>query len=90
MTFGDLLTSGPWVFSGSNWSSTRIFNKDGTFVTKNKPGESGQWRIGAARIDLDYDDGHKNTIALPLNPAGTAGTDRSGKPVTVTLDIRPR
>ena len=75
------------VFSGPNWSSVRIFNKDGTFITKNKPNESGQWRIGTTAVELVYDNGNKNTISLPLNPAGTAGKDHSGKTVTVVLDI---
>ena len=83
----DLLTSGPWQFTGSGWTSERVFNKDGTFFTKDKPGETGRWRIGATAVELTFNDGHKNTITLPLKPSGTTGADRTGKPVVVVLDL---
>ncbi len=88
----DLLVSGPWQISGVSpkgkaWGDVRVFSKDGTFKTIDKPEGRGHWRFddGGGRIILTFADGHKDTISLPLDPKGTAGTDEFGKPTNAVL-----
>ncbi|HVV72079.1 MAG TPA: hypothetical protein VHI52_11385, partial [Verrucomicrobiae bacterium] len=79
------LVSGPWKFTGRSWTVVRIFAKDGTFTSVNQPKEYGTWKIVGAKINLVYQDGHIDTLSLPLDPKGTDAADRVGIPVLAVL-----
>ena len=89
----NLLCSGPWqVYGASNfgsWTRIRIFQKDGTFTTQDVSAESGKWSISDDTITMVFDgNAHIDTISLPLDPKGTAGTDSEKNPTTV-LKVPP-
>src|ERR1700677_2406108 len=78
-----LLISAPWKVSENGGSRIRIFDKDGTFTTKNRPAEHGTWEISGNAVTFTFEaDGHKDTLMLPLDPNGTAGTSQNGRPIS--------
>jgi len=82
------LVSGPWKVAGTEregWSRVRVFNKTGTFQTQGQAGEYGLWKFSGRTVVMSFQDGHKDTIKLPLDPKGTPGTDAPGNPITFTL-----
>ena len=82
-----LLLSGPWKISAPGWTALRIFDKDGTFYTRGKGRQRGQWQITATAVELIFMDGHKDTLTLPLNPEGTPGTGSTGGATTAVLVV---
>lgn len=98
-----LLTGSPWRVSGGGneeygadgsgaWASIRMFNKDGTFTTRDNDREKGKWRFAGHSVILDFGN-YTDTISLPLIPRGTCGTDRyQGPTMAVQLgaeDVPP-
>lgn len=81
-----LLVSGPWKISGSDWSDTRIFAKNGTFTTVSHLDEHGHWRVSGRTIILTFADDHQDTLSLPLDPAGTPGTSLHGATTAVLVN----
>lgn len=86
----DLLTSATWKVSGNlkGWTAERVFKKDGTFTTPNGgPGNGdGHWKISKTTLVLAFDDGHENTMDLPLDPKGTHGVSETFEPLTYVLE----
>ena len=77
-----LLVSAPWKITAKSWFTIRIFAKEGTFTTLGWPDESGTWVIENNAVTLTFNkDGHKETLTLPLDPKGTGGFDKEGKPL---------
>ena len=81
----ELLVSGPWRISGPGWAYVRTFDKDGTFHTRYEGSQHGRWQITDTAVELTFEDGHKDTLALPLNAEGTPGTDAHGRPSKAVL-----
>lgn len=79
------LVSGPWRVKGGWWTAVRVFAKDGTFTTVGNGGDSGTWKIANNTVILTFPDGHNDTFLLPLDPKGTDGADRDGRPTCETL-----
>ncbi|HWB60357.1 MAG TPA: serine/threonine-protein kinase, partial [Chthoniobacteraceae bacterium] len=80
-----LLFSGAWQFTGMNVSATRVFNSDGSFTTNGDATASGKWWAETDKIVMAFRDGHTETMELPLNSKGTAGTDRDGNAMIASL-----
>lgn len=78
----DMITSSPWKFSAGRWTNVRLFKKDGTFTTLNRPNESGHWRLAADGMTLTFRDGHKDMLNLPIKPQGSKGFSQEGEPMT--------
>jgi hypothetical protein len=81
------LVSGPWKNSNnsSDWSTIRIFSRNGKFTTPSAPNETGRWKIVGRTIVLEFPDGHKDTMSLPVKASGTPGKNNHGEPTTWTL-----
>ncbi len=83
-----LLISAPWKNSrdAGGFSTIRIFSRDGKFTTPSNAGETGRWKIAGNSIVLQFPNGHKDTITLPIKATGsTPGTNDHGEPTTWTL-----
>jgi hypothetical protein len=87
---GILLISAPWKFLASSWFSVRIFAQDGTFTTIGNKEQHGTWDISSTAITLTFADTHKETVSLPLDPKGTGGLDKQGRPITASIQTPPR
>ena len=75
-----LLVSGPWKITAASWFAIRNFDRDGTFTTVAHPNDRGQWGIGNGQVVLAFEDGHRDTLSLPVDPKGTAGRGSDGTP----------
>jgi hypothetical protein len=83
----DLLTSKPWKLTmDKGWSIVRTFNKGGTFMTPNRPDESGHWKISGNTIIQTFADGRKDILTLPLNVEGTSGIAKDGETMTAVQE----
>ncbi len=81
------LTAGSWKITfGKGWSIIRIFRKDGTFWTPNRPDESGHWTLSNNTIVQTYGDDRDDNLTLPLNDGGMTGTARDGETMSAVHD----
>lgn len=80
-----LLVSAPWKFTASGWFAIRVFAGDCTFTTVGSDKAYGVWEISNNMVVLIFQDGHKDTLTLPLNPKGTDGLDHGGNHLTAVL-----
>ena len=66
---------GMWRFSWdkNGWNEPREFKADGTFTSPGKGTETrtGKWEVNGSKIIVNYPDGGKDEMILPLNPNGT-------------------
>ena len=63
---------GTWRFKWdqNGWSATRTFMGDGTFTAEGAKG-TGKWEVAGDRILVNFADGAREEIFLPLDPKGT-------------------
>ena len=63
---------GVWVFSWDKdgWAGLRNFKADGTVIAQVMKGV-GKWTISDDKVILNYPDGSKDEMLLPLDPKGT-------------------
>lgn len=83
------LTSGSWKITfEKGWSIVRIFAKDGTFWTPNRPDESGHWTISNNLVVQTYNSGdeREDELTLPIGADTITGTARDGGTMSAVHD----
>jgi len=70
-----ILMAGPWELH----NHPRVFHPDGTFTSLGF-NANGTWKIANGELDVTFKLPSIHRFLLPLNPAGTKGTDSKGHP----------
>ena len=63
-----LLGTWRWTNKDNGWSGTRVFKPDGTLLAEEHK-NPGKWWVESDRVVLEYDQGKKEYMPLPLDPA---------------------